>query len=136
MEENKKDLGNMPKVVLSEEMLSIKTKMAQDTDDKSKNTFIVVRFATPNIPFVSVNKIISTALRLQGFSDNQIFDIMETAAEDETSDRIIKEAKAEFLQKYIKVSFVYPTNVEPSVSEGYVERSLFEKLKAEGRVIQ
>jgi hypothetical protein len=127
---------NLPKVVLSEEMLSIKTKMAQDTDDKSKNTFIVVRFASPNIPFVSVNKIISTALRLQGYDERRIFDIMETAAEDEISDNIIKEAKTKFLEKYIKVKFEYPSNVEPSVSEGYIEKTLFEKLRAEGRVIQ
>jgi hypothetical protein len=128
--------NELPKVILSEDMVFVKTKAAWDTDDPTKSTAIVIRFGSPNIPYVSTTKIISTALRLAGYNERQIFDIMETAAEDETSDRIIKEAKAEFLQKYIKVSFVYPTNVEPSVNEGYIEKTLFMQLKTEGKVIE
>ncbi|MGC8584872.1 MAG: hypothetical protein ACP5L4_01955 [Thermoplasmata archaeon] len=127
-------MEKIPTVILSEEMISARNKAVWDTDNK--NTAIVVRFGLPSIPFVPVNRIISTALKMQGYNDDQIFNIIECAEEDEDYDNIIKEAKAKFMGKYIKVTFKYPEGVEPSVSESYIERSLFEQLKKEGRVVE
>ncbi len=119
------------KLKLKGEEIEIVARNSGDTDDKGQ--FLVKYIVYPKIEFVDPKRIISSALKLQGYDDREINEFIEGAEDFDEYREIIKESKRKFLEKYEKVEFVYPEkdieNISFPVKEGYVKKEIVEKYE-------
>ena len=75
-------------------------------------------------------------MKLQGYNDYQINDILEGAEDIDEYRDIIREAKKKFLEEFQKVEFIYPEsltkeieNISFPVKEAYVKKDFLENRK-------
>ena len=119
------------KLILSENDIKIEKVVAGDSDDKTKETFIVKYFGFPKMKYINPKHVISEALRMQGYNDFEIHEFIEGAEDIDEYRDIIRKAKQKFLEEYEKVIFIYPEslkekyeNITFPIKEAYILKKL------------